>query len=603
MKLKNFWAAALAMLALTACNKDIEPSNEPLTTSTTSEPKTRVVHIDLSAGQQQDALRVAFGLQTDGSGALSGLQMSDRDVIMRVAVRRGDGEPQIQDLHFKKTKGQNHATYSGQISVPTGGTGSYKIAALLMREVGSKEDGAEVFLVNDKVPGRSARESNTNVIIPQGDELKINIPYISHWQDITITEAGVVAPVTLDMKPFGTILRMRIKNETTAPQTFHWVNLLSNAFVHYGAFSLKDEESGRPRFFQGNTEETLLKLAPGVTVPGKVGDNASYSPWMYTWVAPRLNPQHQPFRTLAQLYIKSNMSEDTPYQAFATKAALPTGSVALTLTYNGPHQSNYGEVFENPVEFGATPSEFKSPLSFISEFPLNQAGDAFISSYDPSSADVGRFTYDQAMAFNTPRSIDGHSYSLPSVQELRGIFPPQVNSGTPMIRLPFGRAVEVTEHDIKLGDVVGSFQADYIRIQSPATLFAIRFKGGDDRYRTAFRYRHLREGTHNNLVVESTYLGNETVTLSDIQQNSFWTNRPASGPKKVEMRRFPAYGSIYNTRPNEIVNQNRVVNFWSSTAQDYDGGYILYSQPLSAHVYLSLFSTSWIYPVYLWKRN
>ncbi|MDO4707077.1 MAG: hypothetical protein Q4A61_01470, partial [Porphyromonadaceae bacterium] len=400
---------------------------------------------------------------------------------------------------------------------------------------------------------------------------------------------------------------MRIKNETTAPQTFHWVNLHTNAFVPSGAFSLKDEESGRPRFFQGNVMDISLELTnSGVTVPGKVGDNASYSPWMYTWVAPRLNPQHQPFHTSAYIFIQSDKSEDTPYKAFATKAALPTGSVALTLTYNGPHQSNYGEVFENPVEFGATPSEFKSPLSFISEFPLNQAGDAFISSYDPSSADVGRFTYDQAMAFNTPRSIDGHSYSLPSAQELRGIFPPRLNSsGFAVHRLPFGREVEVTEHDIKLGDVVGSFQADYIRIQGSATLFGIRFKGGDDRYRTAFRYRRLREGTHNNLVVESTYLGNEAVTLSDIQQNSFWTSRPASGPKKVEMRRFSTYGAIYDdgTPTSPIVNRNRFVRLWSSTAQDHDAAYAVYSEPASLYVDVALAATAWMHPVYLWKRN
>lgn len=206
-------------------------------------------------------------------------------------------------------------------------------------------------------------------------------------------------------------------------------------------------------------------------------------------------------------------------------------------------------------------------------------------------------------------------YSLPTREELHAIFPSRVSSsGYPMSELPLDKPIyDVIEEDIKLGKsyATTSFKADYIRVRSStsAALFGIRFKGGDNKYRTAFRYKRFVERVgdvdHFNMVVETTLIGNEPVSLSDIQQENFWTSRPTapSDPKRVFSHRFPTYGSSYPGRYEGVVATNTVLSFWASTKQDYDGAYHLWLNPRSMLAVVTTVTTEWQLPVYLWKRD
>ncbi len=592
MKLTKLWASALGLLALASCSKDAEP-NQPV-----EQPTTKVVHIDLTAGQDDAGLRATYGVKTDESGALTGLQMSDKDVILRVAVRQGTGVPVIQDLKFTKTAGRNHATYSGPITIPISGTGSYTIAAFLMKEDGA--DG-EVFLT-EQDNGYPVK----NIVVPrtieaklaQNNKITLGVPYLTNWQSITVG-ANAVNPTTLYLKPFGTILRMRIKNESSTRKEFRQIYFQTTAFTTNGGdFRLDQERDLKPFFRPANSSQFLITLPNGmVSVEGQSGSTPSYSPWMYLWVAPRtLNEAPS---TTAFLSFSASQADPNKYKAFSTNQYMPTGSVPMTLVYNDKHQAVVEDPIEHDGEWGSTTTTFRAPLDYLYPYPLNQSKNGFVEDYSMLASNVGRFQYDEVAEFATPQVISGASYSLPTRDELAAIFPPAENSkGVFLLGLLYNQPVyDVIEENIKIGDVTQSYKADYI-YKSQGFFYGIRFKSTSNRYRTAYRYRSYTEGTSNGVIIESTPIGNEPIELSHIQDDGFWTN-PA---RTVTMRKFPTYG--YYDEPNGATNLIRtLVIMRSSTAYDVTSTYIGMVNQTHPRAYMPLRTKYNFLPVYLFKRN
>ncbi len=596
MKLTKFWASALGLFALASCSKDAEP-NQPV-----EQPTTKVVHIDLTAGQDDAGLRATYGVKTDGTGMLTGLQMSDKNVILRVAVRRGTGTPVIQDLTFTKSTGRNHASYSGQITVPTGGEGDYEISAILMSEV----DG-ETFLTTPVLAGTPnnavARLANqTAVVLPSDGRISLGVPYTSKWQKITISSNNVVNPVTLAMKPYGTVLRMRIKNEHAADKTFYSVRFLTNMFSKAGDFYFNRSYDNMPAWIGGTLNTVNFDLPTGgVMVPGTNGGTANYSPWMYVWLAPHsgvISPETTGLLTLSNV----GTGNEGLSRAFYTQQPLPLGSVPVTLVYSGSnHDANFGDLEENQGEWGGSTTPV-SPLERVASYALNKTADGFVSDQHTRNEEVGYFTYAQATALSSPLMIDGVAYSLPTRDEMASIFPVNYNAQGHNI---FNLGVyyhDVVEPNIKLGTITQSYRADYYR--ADLALYAIRFISDSNRNRTAFRYRPIslpdatRGGNSVILVVETVHLGNQAIALEDITSSTFWNARNAD----IVRREFPAYGQFSFDNIKEVFNRSLFI--WTSTPSDALNAYVGSSYvPDASSTWVRSFPMNNKLPIFLFKRN
>lgn len=562
MKLNKLWAGALAVISLTACNKEQEIIPTP------AEPKTKIVQINLSAAQDGD-LRVAYGLRPDETGALTGLQLSDKNVLLRVGVRRGNGTPVMQTLEFTKASG-NSATYSGPIEIPTDGSGNYQIAAVLIGEKDGLTFGqvTEVEPSNYSTPSRPIKYnidfSRTGFIKPTGNKIEANIPYATVWQPMTVNSAGGVDPVRLNMKPQASLLRVRIKNETAASQTFHSLYVTTTAFSYSAAFYFLDEDDNMPALLKGNQDVMELKLPEPITVPGKQGVLPSYSQWLYMVVYPRKH--NLGYSTIVTMKTSANGEY---FEVFRTNQYMPLGSVPMTLVYTGTHSASYGEL-EEQGDWGSmagTPRP-KLSLEYAAEYNFNQDGTALLTDNKKSNTKVGIFSFaEAAKVFAIPKVLNGVTYVLPSLEEMRSVFPATSDdSGMGFVKHTLGKPYyDVLERGIKIGAITQDYKSDYYRVNRNE-FYAVRFKSASNRNRTAFRYVDSSIGEEKSLRIEALYLGNEPLGLMDIAKPSFWETRKS----QIVSRTFPLYGMSYD--PLIPLGKEETI-YWTSSQVDIAGAY------------------------------
>lgn len=585
MKLTKLWASALALLTLASCSQDVDVVQPQ------EAPRTRQVHIDLTAGQDANALRVTYGLDSDGK--TTGLLMSDKNVILRVAVRRASGETVVQDLEFTKTPDRNHATYTGQITIPNTGSGDYTISAVLLKEAGT---GGKVY-GRDLSDAEATREPSlrrdavvkfgaTRLVAHDTQTIEANIPYVSEWQSITINST-VAEPVTLQMRPFGTLLRMRIKNESPIRRTFRSIRLGTNAMAPTVDFDLSRTRDTYPYWSSSNTEVIYLPINNNRLVGGNAGaitgitvEPSEYSPWMYTIVYPRKTSSD--IVTIASLDLGTSTQSDFR-KAFRTTLPLPHGSVPMTLTYTDEHGAEFEDLVDYD-EWGSSTSRPKLAIEYVATHSLTQAGNAFVADHLTSNTDIGRFTSIQMLALPSPIVIDGTNYYIPTRDEMLSIFPHRLDPLS-------GHQVENTslaltnyfEPNVKIGNETRNYVSDYFRLSADISnpLYAIRFKR--TKHCTAYRYRavDLDGAVGKGLLVECIYLGATTdVTIANVAQESFWTTRQA----EIVSRTFPFYGEKYDPLASSVETFNAAGSYWTSSQHDPTSFYVAITggtQPLS----------------------
>ncbi len=549
MKLTKLWASALALLTLASCSQDVDVVQPQ------EAPRTRQVHIDLTAGQDANALRVTYGLDSDGK--TTGLLMSDKNVILRVAVRRASGETVVQDLEFTKTPGSNHATYSGQITVPAVGTGDYSISGILLREAGvdgktygTVQESFEVASEPSVTKSAMVNFGSTNIIATDGSTIEANLPYVSKWKTITLS-GGVVQPVTLDMRPFGTLLRIRVKNETSASKTFEAMRFAMNSFSHslwFDQFAVRDD---LPLWSGNNTERYDLKFTTGTLTV----DAGQYSPWMYVCVYPR--KMTSGLVAVGTLLPYPHLSGPAVYvKTFRTTEPLPHGSVPMTMVYTGDsHSSTYADLVEFDTEWGSggsTSTRPKLAIEYVAEYNLNQAADGFVADHRTDNAQVGLFPLSQTQTMTSAINISGTNYYVPTFAELRSIFPYVMDpfNGTYFQNGPNAHRNYI-ETDVKIGDVTRNYISDFYKANRQATshMYALRFK--NTKNCTAYRYSSIdvADGGGKALLVECIYVGlNDAITIDDVRTTAFWTS-PSS---PIVSRIFPLYGESYQHADGSI---------------------------------------------------
>ncbi len=589
MKLTKLWASALALLTLASCSQDVDVVQPQ------EAPRTRQVHIDLTAGQDDNELRVTYGI--DANGKTTGLKMSDKNVILRVAVRRGSGAPVMQSLEFVKAPDRNYATYSGQITIPAGGTGSYSIAAVLLKEAGTdgKVYGTEGMTDQAFAFRPSAQRdaivafARTNLISANASEVEANIPYITEWQPLTINAAGAAERVTLQLRPFGTLLRMRIKNESAQAQVFRAVQFVTEAFSPGVSFDFSFSARGSYPWWSGeNTEVYTINLGD-IRVEGKTSGEAQYSPWLYAVAYPR--------KVSAGITTVATLRTTTgPYlKAFATTDILPHGSVPLTLVYTGESDANFEDLIDRDEWTGST-TRPKLAIEYVAEYSFAKDKTSLVSDHLSDNANIGRFSFEEATQLTTPVEIGGVRYSTPTNGEMLSIFPGRFDpvSG----RLNHNGNVTLTnflERDVTIGSETRNFVSDYKNTDG-GSFYGLRFKY--TKHCTAYRYRTITtSGANKALVVDCIYIGGAAYDIADIAQDSFWDARAG----QIVSRTFPFYGAMYDAA-GALEGGNTAGLYWTSASLEDTGKYVgtIHSVAWAAVVFKSELS---LLPIRPWIRD
>lgn len=565
--LKKLIAGALSLVALFSCAKEQDaPSVES--------SRTKSLYVTLNASRSSDeSTRAIFGIKDDGSGATTGLEMPETDVMLRVAVKQGvNGTPLYQTIQFKKVAGRNYATYSGVINVPTGGSGQYFISAVHMSDVGGATHAvvggpSESYVVY--TPARALVKKDA-----QG-KLNINIPYATQWQALSAT-GDTALPVTLHLNPVGTVLRMRIKNEASGARQFNALRISTNAIGYGGFFSFSEMFEDGPLFRPGNTGLFTYSIPEPISL-----EPNGYSDWHYAWVYPRNGLLESP-RTAVGLRV----APGTTYTSvFETTQLMPKGSVPLTLVYREGHDATFGDLPETAAEFGTEVGVPKLSLEYLAEAPLNAAGTGFAT----SEADLGLFDFQQAQQFKTIRTIAGKRYSIGTIEEYRSIVPSAVAESYTIFPIR-DSGLNLLEKSIKIGNVTQDYRSDYVYDSATQTSYAVRFKNSSNYNRTAFRYTNK---TNLNgvkaLTIEAVYLGTSSDDITTVSTDRFWADNAA----KIVRRVIPFYGLTVvrnNTGALEHIERGSGLTIWTSTALDVSTAYAV-SLSSAGNIFTAIIAT------------
>lgn len=551
--------AIMSILTITSCSK--EGSDTPILGGTEvraskPEAKMRQIQVRLDAAPGE-GLRVAYGTHSDGSGKLTGLQLEEgKKLILRVAVRGGGSSNVIiQDIPFTKVPGENRGTYAGAISIPEavpGSTAGYQIAAALVKQEGGPNNG---YIPGDFSSGPVVLDpsSGTHVMNPGGYASKyvevaadgttpfIPVPYVSKWQSIGVdTSTNTTHRAVLDLNPQGTLLRMRVRNESENNLDVHSIKMVMTAFTPYiNILFAGDSGTDEVYWISNNLPILEYNLAQPITLSPK-----QTSGWIYTWVMPRATTHE--LTTSATIGMTANAATRvySPV-AFYTKKALPLGSVPMTLVYGGPHTAGFGEFSDNDLEWGTetVPAIPKLAVEYVSDNVLDASGTGFVNNYDTSNANVGWFNYTDALArWSKPVNIAGQNYSLPTLNEMKSIFPYAFDeTGVGVHLFTKGKTTyDLIEKDVKIGNVTKSYKSDFSVNTTGAITYAVRFKDDKNYNKTAFRYRREVMGTFSVQVVESIYLGAESFDkIEEVATETFWTTNSS----RIKKATFPLYGT------------------------------------------------------------
>lgn len=548
--LKKMIAGALALVALVACSKEQDAPSVDAS-------RTKSLHVTLNASRSEESTRAVFGVSDDGSGAITGLEMPETDVLLRVAVKQGvNGTPVYQTIQFKKVSGRNYATYSGDITVPTGGSGQYFIAAVHMSDVGGKTYG----VVGG--PNDSYVVFRPEYILAKKDaqgKLTAPVPYATQWQNLSVTGDRAL-PVNLLLNPIGTLLRMRIKNETGSSRQFKEIRISGNSIGYGGFFSFTEMLENGPLYRPGNNSLYPCVFPEPITVEAN-----GYSDWYYQWVYSRKNMVEAPILSFATAPVGTDA-----YQIFLkTSQRMPTGSVPLTLVYREGHDATFGGLPETSAEFGTEVGIPKLSLEYLAEAPLNAAGTDFAT----GSNDVGFFTFDEAQQFKNVRTIAGKKYSMGTLNEYKSILP-MTGAGYYAVQPLLEGGLNIEEKSVKIGDVTQDYLSDFVYDRENWVSYAVRFKNSSNYNRTAFRYTNR---TQLNgvlaMTIEAVYLGTSTDDITTVSTDKFWVDNASQIVKRV----VPLYGgkAVDNVSGARFLADVGIVfATWTSTALDMSSGYV-----------------------------
>lgn len=597
MKLNKLWAGVWALLAITSCNQDQDVA--PVIEQAAA---TKEVYAAISVGQDNE-MRAIYNINTaDDSGAISGLEMAEKNVKLRLAVKRGDGEPTYQDVVFEKTPNKNHAFYKGKITIPASGAGKYQISAILLSEDGGKEFAKVVnkgIQLNVVEPVAASGE----LLLPTGNKTEANVPYVAGWTDISLADDNSLNPISLKFKPQGTLLRFKIRNTTESSQTITTVRFKTSAFGRKGWFSFVAPNSGTLtdiHFVRDDFYPPYDYTLPNpTTIPAASGTVATHSPWFYIWVMPT---ESYKMNTEVDLI---NSNGDVIANVFSTNQPLPTGSVPVILNIGGNHNASFDDLGEVPFVWGVTPAVPKLSIEYMADYDVNKTGDGFVKNLNTSDPERGYYTWKEAFdQFGTPKMIEDQKYSLPTATEMNSILPFRdyisAASESAGNLIHYGKTFSydnVLEENIKIGSVTKNYKADYRNMGNGVT-YAIRFKDNTNYNRTAFRFSRINIVGQRHLKIEARYIGNNTdIAIAQVASEDFWR----TNTKDTKIARLSYCGRYDNGQLDDIKLRDQAGYWYSSTEHDPYSVYVFRTFMNDASAAFSYKTHH--FSVRLWKRD
>lgn len=530
----------LALMGLnSSCSKDEQAP-------TTYQGATKEVALELSTTFVDDAeLRSVHAVNSDGTTGK--LQMAEKDLSVRVAIRRGTGAPVQQTLTFKKVVGKNEATFKGKVTVPDTGTGNYSLAAIVLGEEGT--GGRSYATLEGNLVKTLASNSPA---LPKSGKVATTVPYILDWTPLTLGQdrsGEWFEKKTATFKPSGSLLAIRINNSKgKAAITVSKIKIKSNAFVTAWSYDFANLTGGN--LLQGNATtaatEQEFTLPQAVTVAAE-----TLSPTFYYLAA-------MPVKATADLSTQFTVitSDGKSITIPASSKQLLAGTVPMSLPIPG---EKVPDLIEN--------SCFKSkrlPIEFLAHYNIDATGIAFDKTM--SNTALGTYNWQDAKTnFEGGITIEGKRYRLPSLEEFKSILPIKT------IHLKSGNEYLGRQEAIAADKEVYNTTADY-RVETvaqgfPRKFYALRLKHETLCMQTAYRYEFVGDfvngSTTSYLKITCRYLGNSfDWSIEDVATEAFWSKNTT----KDIVRYLPA--STGSTSSRKAGNTG---SYWTSSAYTLSG--------------------------------
>lgn len=506
LKLKLFSLSALFVLLLASCSQEQDAEN----TSTS----------------QKNGVSVRTTLQLSTSGDLRTNQIIDNTtntttplltadyLNIRVVISRSGGTPQHQTLKFKRTADLT-AAYDGEVTVPTDGTGDFDVTAILLNEEDASGSIAKEYakLVNGSNKVEAIAAPNTLIHPTEVDGKNVlpsTLPYIAqHTANLTLNGSELVQNESLQFKPNGTLLRLRLTNWTFRVETFTQLKIKTNAFVTNWTYDLENLTGGNLAY--GSTDSFPTEYTYSIPNPTPLDLEDTDARDFYIWVMPTQTTTG----LSTKIYAVNNKGEE--FLAFNRSSVLKSKYISARMEVQP-----------------------KLPLVSLIEAPIKGTLDNL--SLSPTGLDATYYTVEEAYTLGQKGdfTIGDNTFYLPDIKELRSIFPRQNMFSATTAKTDTDGVVLFPNTDLA---EFSNTTSEYKSVNK--VLYAIRFK--DNTYRKLIAYRYELRGTFttnssSNLVVTSRYLGpaKKNLTIDDVATETFWTTNNESDVPKM----FHALGYI-----------------------------------------------------------
>lgn len=200
----------------------------------------------------------------------------------------------------------------------------------------------------------------------------------------------------------------------------------------------------------------------------------------------------------------------------------------------------------------------KLSIEYVAEYNLNAEGTGFATSHANDAS--GYFTWDDAIDRFTAEknfAIDGYGFHLPTQQEWLSIVPAE-NRGN-NVQFQGESATNDYSETVTVAGETMKVTADY-RGTTNGVAYALRFKGEEEKHRSAWRYEFADNPSGGNMLkITVRYLGPDRtdVTVDDIAKETWWSQ----DADEDIVRNFPAAGYHDGNK----VNANNQGTYWSAT--------------------------------------
>lgn len=497
-------ALLLGMLLIASCNQEQAVTAQAETEVANSEVSQ--LSVDLSVGI--DEARVYQDVSTSPKTKTTPV-LTESNLKMRVVVTY-NGASEHQTLEFKKVPGANKATYSGKITVPAVGPDQYTITAALLGQT----DGTEYArLSGDEVVAIPA----TALVVADKNVVKSTVPYIAQTTGTLSADGKSLESSALNLKPSGTLLRIKVQNMTGREDTFNSIKIQTNAFVTNWSYDLADYKGGNLQEGKAPstaTAEYTLALPAAITLADKAIEATDY----YLWVMPT---KETTLKT--KMYVRSTRNYD--YLAFKKTTALAVGKLTTATAKPLPHMPiTYFEA--NPLN--ATVSAATAANTAAPSGPFRYISDTGATYFNSKEAQAIMRMGD----IQVTKTINGQevigTYYMPTPNEVRSIFPAHTTSTK--WDLPLTPAKEnLVSFPWAPNTTISGATATYMG--KDGILYALRFMGYDNnRFLMAYKYERVGTFALNSesaIKITSRYIGTDGaagVTINTVADPNYWAN-------------------------------------------------------------------------------